>query len=64
MFEYYYYELNKDPNAYQMLFPSSLVVDLHIWINPLMKFIWFGTLLFFISGLIVLLPSIELKTKE
>jgi len=56
MFEYYYYELDKNYNAYQMLFPSSLVVDLHIWINPLVKFIWFGTTLFFISGLIVLLP--------
>ena len=64
MFEYYYYELNRDSNAYSMLFPSSLVVDLHIWINPLVKFIWFGTTLFFISGLIVLLPIIELKNKE
>lgn len=64
MFEYYYYELNRDSNAYSMLFPSSLVVDLHIWINPLVKFIWFGTTLFFLSGLIVLLPIIELKNKE
>lgn len=64
MFEYYYYELNKDYNAYQMLFPRNLIVDLHIWINPLIKFIWFGTVLFFISGLIVLLPAIEIRNQK
>lgn len=62
MFEYYYYDLNKNQNAYSMLFPSTLVVDLFIWINPLIKFIWFGMTLFFISGTLLLLLSFKEKT--
>ncbi len=63
LFEYYYFDLEKNYNAYPMLFPKNLIVDLYIWINPLIKFIWLGTTLFFISGLIVLLPIVEIKEK-
>ncbi len=60
MFEYYFYDLKQSKDAYS-IFPSSIVVDLHVWINPLMKFIWLGTILFFFSGLLVFLP---LNNKE
>ncbi|MFN3604666.1 MAG: cytochrome c biogenesis protein CcsA [Leptonema sp. (in: bacteria)] len=56
MFEYYYYDLNKNDIAYKMIFPETIVLDLFIWINPLIKFIWLGMTLFFISGLLVLIP--------
>lgn len=55
-FEFYYYETEKHPDAYVRVFPSAIVATLEVWINPLVKFIWFGSLLFFISGLIIVLP--------
>ncbi len=57
MFEYYYFDLKKNDLAYQMIFPSNLIVDLFVWINPLIKFIWLGMILFFVGGLLVLLPT-------
>jgi cytochrome c-type biogenesis protein CcmF len=37
-------------------FPEEIIANLEIWVNPLVKFIWLGSLLFFLSGLFVLLP--------
>lgn len=37
-------------------FPRQIVANLEVWINPLVKFIWAGSLLFFFSGLLILLP--------
>lgn len=42
-------------------FPTQIVANLEIWINPLVKFIWYGSLLFFFSGLMILLPIGEKK---
>ncbi|MCS7205745.1 MAG: cytochrome c biogenesis protein CcsA [Leptospiraceae bacterium] len=61
MFEFYYYDLKRSPEAYYMLFPKNIVVDVQIWINPFMKLLWLGTFLFFIAGLIVFLPQVEIK---
>ena len=55
-YEAYYHFLEKDPRAYDQLFPESISATLEIWINPLTKFIWLGSILFFFSGLLVLLP--------
>ncbi len=55
-YEAYYHQFNKDPQAYYSLFPTSLILSLQVWINPLVKFIWLGSLLFFFSSLILLLP--------
>ena len=38
-------------------FPKEIIANLEIWINPLVKFIWIGSLLFFFSGLFVILPT-------
>lgn len=57
MFEYYYFDLKKNEIAYKMIFPDTIIVDLFLWINPLIKFIWFGMILFCIGGLLVLLPT-------
>lgn len=56
MYELFYSEFKQDPRAYSALFPHSIVATLEVWVNPLVKFIWFGSILFFISGLILLLP--------
>ena len=37
-------------------FPDKIVANLEVWINPLVKLIWLGSLLFFFSGLYILLP--------
>ncbi|EQA36472.1 cytochrome c assembly protein [Leptospira inadai serovar Lyme str. 10] len=37
-------------------FPRQIVANLEVWINPMVKFIWAGSLLFFLSGLLILLP--------
>jgi cytochrome c-type biogenesis protein CcmF len=42
-------------------FPKMVVANLEIWINPLVKLIWFGSVLFFLSGLLILLPIGEKK---
>ena len=38
-------------------FPTELIANLEIWINPLVNFIWIGSLLFFFSGLFVIWPE-------
>lgn len=37
-------------------FPRQIVSNLEIWVNPLVKLIWIGSVLFFLSGLFILLP--------
>ncbi len=37
-------------------FPREIVANLEIWVNPLVKFIWLGSILYFITGLFLLLP--------
>tara|TARA_Y100001937_G_scaffold122491_2_gene183781 strand:- start:133357 stop:135855 length:2499 start_codon:yes stop_codon:yes gene_type:complete len=63
MYELYFFDMRKAPEAYQRMFPGTIVANLEIWINPLVKFIWLGTVLFFLSGLILILPFGE-KRKE
>ncbi|EKR65923.1 putative cytochrome c-type biogenesis protein CcmF [Leptospira weilii str. 2006001853] len=43
-------------------FPRQIVANLEVWINPLVKFIWAGSLLFFFSGLLILLPIGESRS--
>lgn len=64
MYEFYLYDLKLDSRGYSMLFPSSIVADLEYWINPLVKFIWLGTTLFFFAGLLILLPFGEKRNDE
>ena len=63
MYELYFFDMQRAPQAYSRLFPSTIVANLEIWINPLVKFIWLGTVLFFLSGLILILPFGE-KRKD
>ncbi|MCC5814044.1 MAG: heme lyase CcmF/NrfE family subunit [Leptospira sp.] len=44
-------------------FPKRIVANLEIWVNPLVKFVWAGSLLYFFSGLFILLPIGEGKKK-
>ncbi|MCB1193963.1 MAG: heme lyase CcmF/NrfE family subunit [Leptospiraceae bacterium] len=37
-------------------FPTQIIGNLEIWVNPLVKLIWIGSLLFFLSGLFILFP--------
>jgi cytochrome c-type biogenesis protein CcmF len=37
-------------------FPEQIVANLEVWINPLVKLIWLGSVLFFLSGLYIILP--------
>lgn len=55
-YEFYYYQTDRGPQAYAALFPPALIATLEVWINPLVKFVWLGSLLFFFSGLILLIP--------
>lgn len=59
MYELFYSEFKQDPRAYAALFPPSIVATLEVWVNPLVKFIWFGSVLFFLTGLVLLLPTGE-----
>jgi cytochrome c-type biogenesis protein CcmF len=50
--------------AYFSKFPQEIVANLEIWINPLVKFVWMGSLLYFLSGLFILLPIGEKKSEK
>lgn len=56
LYEYYYFTTDHSDRFYSMLFPPTIVAYLEVWINPLMRFVWFGFGLFFVSGLFLLLP--------
>lgn len=47
--------------AKYLKFPNQIVANLEVWINPMVKFIWAGSLMFFLSGLLILLPIGEDK---
>lgn len=55
-YEFYYHQTDRGPRAYAALFPPALIATLEVWINPLVKFVWLGTLLFFLGGLVLLIP--------
>ena len=55
-YEFYYFGTEIDRESYETLFPESLVATLEVWINPMVKFIWLGSLMFFFSGLILVIP--------
>ncbi|HNL03036.1 MAG TPA: heme lyase CcmF/NrfE family subunit, partial [Leptospiraceae bacterium] len=61
IYEFYYFEFQKSPEAYQQLFPPVIVATLEVWVNPLVKLIWLGSVMFFLSGLILVLPYGERK---
>lgn len=50
--------------AFFSRFPRKIVANLEIWVNPLVKFVWAGSLLYFLSGLFILLPIGEGRKKE
>ncbi|MGJ4789033.1 heme lyase CcmF/NrfE family subunit [Leptospira koniambonensis] len=47
--------------AKYLKFPNQIVANLEVWVNPMVKFIWAGSLMFFLSGLLILLPIGEDK---
>jgi cytochrome c-type biogenesis protein CcmF len=47
--------------AFFSRFPRQIVANLEIWVNPLVKFVWIGSLMYFLSGLFILLPIGEKK---
>ena len=55
-YEWYYFQMRGNREAYAQLFPRTIVATLEVWVNPLVKFIWLGSILFFLSGLLILLP--------
>jgi cytochrome c-type biogenesis protein CcmF len=55
-YEFYYYQTDRGPEAYAALFPPAIVATLEVWVNPLVKFVWLGSLLFFLCGLLLLVP--------
>ena len=63
-YELYVTEYSQHPLAHQLLFPPTLIAYVDVWINPLVKFIWFGTLLFILSGFVTWLPISTFDTKR
>lgn len=60
--QYYFGARNfQEKSIYFEKFPKEIVANLEIWINPLVKLIWIGSLLFFLSGLFIMLPFGEKK---
>ncbi len=55
-FEWYYFNMRGNLEAYRQIFPARVNATLEVWVNPLVKFIWLGSILFFLSGLLILLP--------
>lgn len=55
-YELYFYGTDRSEFYYTNIFPPALVASLEVWINPLVKFIWLGSILFFLSGLLLLVP--------
>jgi cytochrome c-type biogenesis protein CcmF len=51
----------EEKSAFFQRFPREIVGNLEIWVNPLVKLIWFGSLLYFLAGLFILLPIGEGK---
>ncbi|GBF50628.1 cytochrome c biogenesis protein [Leptospira ryugenii] len=66
LFMNYYFtgSTEKEKLAHFLRFPKRLVANLEIWINPLVNFIWLGSVMYFLTGLFLLLPIGELKKKK
>ena len=60
--EYFFGARNfQEKNTIFQRFPKEIVGNLEIWVNPLVKLIWLGSLLYFFAGLFILLPIGEGK---
>ena len=64
--DYYFTKVNSVEEKMALLsrFPKQIVANLEIWVNPLTQFIWIGSLLYFFSGLFLLLPIGERRNAE
>ncbi|PJZ80228.1 heme lyase CcmF/NrfE family subunit [Leptospira meyeri] len=65
MFMQYYFTPGSeiDKLKFFLNFPRQIVANLEVWVNPLVKLIWIGSLLYFLSGIFLLLPAGETKKK-
>ncbi|MDX1960223.1 MAG: cytochrome c biogenesis protein CcsA [Leptospiraceae bacterium] len=59
LFMQYYFGTRNITEKVQVLekFPKQIVANLEVWVNPLVKLIWVGSLMFFFSGLFVMYPT-------
>lgn len=65
MFMQYYFTPGSEMDKLKFFlnFPKQIVANLEVWVNPLVKLIWLGSLLYFLSGIFLLLPLGETKKK-
>lgn len=65
MFMQYYFTPGSEMDKLKFFlnFPKQIVANLEVWVNPLVKLIWIGSLLYFLSGIFLLLPAGENKKK-
>ncbi|MCG6151664.1 heme lyase CcmF/NrfE family subunit [Leptospira bandrabouensis] len=65
MFMQYYFTPGTEMDKLKLFlnFPKQIVANLEVWVNPLVKLIWIGSLLYFLSGIFLLLPVGETKKK-
>ena len=64
LYESYYFIFDREATSRDSLFPPFLIADLQIWINPLVQFIWIGSLIFFFAGIFILIPWGEPRYKK
>ncbi|EOQ95387.1 cytochrome c assembly protein [Leptospira wolbachii serovar Codice str. CDC] len=65
MFMQYYFTPGSEMDKLKLFlnFPKQIVANLEVWVNPLVKLIWLGSLLYFLTGIFLLLPIGETKKK-
>ncbi|TGM24092.1 heme lyase CcmF/NrfE family subunit [Leptospira meyeri] len=65
MFMQYYFTPGSEMDKLKFFlnFPRQIVANLEVWVNPLVKLIWIGSLIYFLSGIFLLLPAGETKKK-
>lgn len=66
MFMQYYFTPGSEMDKLKFFlnFPRQIVANLEVWVNPLVKLIWAGSLLYFLTGIFLLLPLGENKKKS
>ncbi|TGL87618.1 heme lyase CcmF/NrfE family subunit [Leptospira congkakensis] len=66
MFMQYYFTPGSEMDKLKFFlnFPRQIVANLEVWVNPLVKLIWVGSLLYFLTGIFLLLPVGENKKKK
>lgn len=66
MFMQYYFTPGSEMDKLKFFlnFPKQIVANLEVWVNPLVKLIWLGSLLYFLTGIFLLLPIGENKKKS